>query len=96
MAELKAETKWLEWLEEEKEAAIREKRDYTINQGKLAENIQRDLETQKAHCKICGCSVSRLLMSTIAQNMVFSSAQNATKGSAPKLLWTSMHMCIKC
>ena len=41
MAELKAETKRLA---EEKEAAIREKRDYTINQERLAENIWRDLE----------------------------------------------------
>ena len=41
LAELKAKTKWLE---EEKETAIREKRDYTINQERLAENIRRDLE----------------------------------------------------
>ena len=43
MAELKTETKWLA---EEKEAAIREKRDYTINQERLAENIRRDLEKE--------------------------------------------------
>ena len=43
LAELKAETKWLE---EEKEAAIREKLDSTINQQRLAENIQRDLERE--------------------------------------------------
>ena len=43
MAELKAETKWLA---EEKEAAIREKCDYTINQERLAENIQCDLERE--------------------------------------------------
>ena len=43
VAELKAETKWLA---EEKEAAIREKRDYTINQERLAENIRRDLERE--------------------------------------------------
>ena len=36
LAELKAETKWLE---EEKETAIREKRNYTINQKRLTENI---------------------------------------------------------
>ena len=41
LAELKAETKWLE---EEKETAIREKCDYTINQERLAENIRHDLE----------------------------------------------------
>ena len=46
VAELKAETKRLE---EEKETAIREKRDYTINQQQLAENIWRDLEKQYAH-----------------------------------------------
>ena len=45
VAELKAKTKRLE---EEKETAIREKRDYTINQEKLAENIQRDLEKEYA------------------------------------------------
>ena len=45
VAELKAETKWLA---EEKEATIREKCDYTINQGRLAENIQRDLEKEYA------------------------------------------------
>ena len=45
VAELKAETKWLT---EEKEAAIREKRDYTINQERLAENIRRDLEREYA------------------------------------------------
>ena len=39
LAELKAETKWLE---EEKETAIREKHDYTINQERLVENIRRD------------------------------------------------------
>ena len=43
VAELKAETKRLA---EEKEAAIREKRDYTINQERLAENIRRDLERE--------------------------------------------------
>ena len=43
VAELKAETKLLE---EEKEAAIREKRDYTINQERLAENIQHNLERE--------------------------------------------------
>ena len=43
MAELKAETKWLA---EEKEAAIREKHDYTINQERLAENIWCDLERE--------------------------------------------------
>ena len=41
VAELKAETKWLE---EEKGTTIREKRDYTINQQQLAENICHDLE----------------------------------------------------
>ena len=45
VAELKAETKWLA---EEKEAAIREKRDHTINQERLTENIQRDLEREYA------------------------------------------------
>ena len=45
VAELKAETKRLA---EEKEAAIREKRDYTINQERLAENIRRDLEKEYA------------------------------------------------
>ena len=45
LAELKAKTKRLE---EEKETAIREKRDYTINQERLAENIQRDLEKEYA------------------------------------------------
>ena len=45
VAELKAETKWLA---EEKEAAIREKRDYTINQERLAENIRHDLEREYA------------------------------------------------
>ena len=43
VAELKAETKRLA---EEKEAAIREKRDYTINQERLVENIQHDLERE--------------------------------------------------
>ena len=43
LVELKAETKRLE---EEKETAIREKPDYTINQERLAENIQRDLEKE--------------------------------------------------
>ena len=43
VAELKAETKQLA---EEKEAAIREKRDYTINQERLVENIWRDLERE--------------------------------------------------
>ena len=45
LAELKAETKRLE---EEKETAIREKRDYTINQERLAENIRHDLEKEYA------------------------------------------------
>ena len=45
VAELKAETKWLA---EEKEAAIREKRDYTINQERLAENIWCNLEREYA------------------------------------------------
>ena len=45
LAELKAETKWLE---EEKETAIREKCDYTINQERLAENIWHDLEKEYA------------------------------------------------
>ena len=45
VAELKAETKQLA---EEKKAAIREKRDYTINQERLAENIRRDLEREYA------------------------------------------------
>ena len=45
LVELKAETKWLE---EEKETAIREKRSYTINQERLAENIWRDLEKEYA------------------------------------------------
>ena len=45
LAELKAETKRLE---EEKETAIREKRNYTINQERLAENIQHDLEKEYA------------------------------------------------
>ena len=45
LAELKAKTKRLE---EEKETAIREKRDYTINQERLAENIRRDLEKEYA------------------------------------------------
>ena len=45
LAELKAKTKRLE---EEKETAIREKRDYTINQERLAENIRRDLEREYA------------------------------------------------
>ena len=45
VAELKAET-W--WLAEEKEAAIREKRDYTINQERLVENIWHDLEREYA------------------------------------------------
>ena len=45
MAELKAETKRLA---EEKEAAIREKRDYTINQERLTENIRCDLEREYA------------------------------------------------
>ena len=45
LAELKAETKWLE---EEKETAIRGKRDYTINQERLVENIRRDLEKEYA------------------------------------------------
>ena len=45
MAELKAETIRLE---EEKETAIREKHDYTINQERLAENIWGDLEKEYA------------------------------------------------
>ena len=45
VAELKAETKRLA---EEKGAAIREKRDYTINQERLKENIWRDLEREYA------------------------------------------------
>ena len=45
LAELKAETKRLE---EEKETTIREKRDYTINQERLVENIRRDLEKEYA------------------------------------------------
>ena len=45
VAELKAETKKLT---EEKESAIREKRDYTINQEKLSENIRHDLEREYA------------------------------------------------
>ena len=45
LAELKAETKRLE---EEKETTIREKRDYTINQERLAENIRHDLEKEYA------------------------------------------------
>ena len=46
LAELKAKTKRLE---EEKETAIREKRDYTINQERLAENIRHDLEKEYAN-----------------------------------------------
>ena len=46
VAELRAETKQLE---EEKETAIREKHDYTINQEKLMENIRRDLEKEYAN-----------------------------------------------
>ena len=45
LAELKAKTKQLE---EEKETAIREKCDYTINQERLAENIRHDLEKEYA------------------------------------------------
>ena len=45
LVELKAETKQLE---EEKETAIREKHNYTINQERLAENIPRDLEKEYA------------------------------------------------
>ena len=45
VAELKAETKRLE---EEKETAIREKCDYTINQQQLAENIWHNLEKRYA------------------------------------------------
>ena len=45
VAELKAKTKRLE---EEKEAAIREKRDHTINQERLTENIRRNLEREYA------------------------------------------------
>ena len=41
LVELKAETKWLE---EEKETAIREKCDYTINQERLVKNIWHDFE----------------------------------------------------
>ena len=46
LVELKAKTKPLE---EEKETAIREKRDYTINQEGLAENIWCDLEKEYAN-----------------------------------------------
>ena len=46
VAELKAETKQLA---EEKEAAIREKCDYTINQERLVENIPHDLEREYAN-----------------------------------------------
>ena len=45
VAELKAKTKQLE---EEKEAAIREKHDHTINQERLTENIRHDLEREYA------------------------------------------------
>ena len=45
VAELKAETKRLA---EEKEAAIREKCDYTINQERPTENIRHDLEREYA------------------------------------------------
>ena len=45
VAELKAETKQLT---EEKDAAIMEKCDYTINQERLTENIWRDLEREYA------------------------------------------------
>ena len=45
LAELKAETKRLE---EEKETTIREKRNYTINQERLVENIWHDLEKEYA------------------------------------------------
>ena len=45
VAELKADTKRLT---EEKESAIMEKRDYTINQERLTENIWRDLEREYA------------------------------------------------
>ena len=45
VAELKAETKQLA---EEKEAAIREKCDHTINQERLAENMRCDLEREYA------------------------------------------------
>ena len=45
VAELKAKTKRLE---EEKEAAIREKHNHTINQERLAENIRHDLEREYA------------------------------------------------
>ena len=45
VAELKAETKQLA---EEKETAIREKCDFTIDQERLAENIQHDLEREYA------------------------------------------------
>ena len=43
VAELRAKTKRLK---EEKETAIREKHDYTINQERLAENIRHDLEKE--------------------------------------------------
>ena len=46
VAELRAETKRLE---EEKETAIREKCNYTINQERLAENIRHDLEKEYAN-----------------------------------------------
>ena len=46
MAELKAETKRLE---EEKETAIREKCNYTINQERLVENIRCGLEKEYAN-----------------------------------------------
>ena len=46
LAELRAETKWLE---EEKETAIRENCDYTINQERLADNIRHDLEKEYAN-----------------------------------------------
>ena len=45
LVELKAKAKRLE---EEKETTIRKKHDYTINQERLAENIQRDLEKEYA------------------------------------------------
>ena len=46
VAELRAETKRLK---EEKETTIREKHNYTINQERLMENIQRDLEKEYAN-----------------------------------------------
>ena len=45
MEELKAET---QRLEEEKNAEVKEKQDYTINQDKLADNIRSDLKKEYA------------------------------------------------